>query len=176
MDNKYLLSELLWVIPYSKTLFLKNQNKEIYSFPQKMEKTHLDYFNVLFDHLDLPRPSKETDDAYAFILASYGYATVLNGAAPFDGKYFAPGIILPEQLSSYQIQFFENVKKLFEDHYHLNLMQTTIYTEQKLPYNSLHRKLKIEAIINGEKEKNDFELLYDEIEKQKESIMKKSLE
>ena len=170
MTNKYLLGELLWIIPNGDFEGEKIDGKEIMdgeviSFSKKVGEAHFEFFSKLFDKLGIEKPNSWNDVSCALKIAEKGFATVVNSGRPIDGKYFAT-IFLPKQMTFKQILFFEKNKNLFLENYHDNLLETAIYADEKLPYNSSYRDLKIEKIIEGKRNIRNIDMLYHEIENQ----------
>lgn len=111
--------------------------------------------------------------SYAKLFNSLGMIIVFNSGKRVDGLYHC-GIYLPEYLTKNQIEFLENTRKLFEtNYYQLNgLFETKVYTTAELPYKTTdgYRDLYIESIIENRKNDNGQELLYIEVERQKEQL------
>ncbi len=175
--NKYLLRELLWIIPNNDFEGVQIDGQEfidgkVVSFSKKIGEAHLEFFSKLFDKLRIEKPNSWDDITCALKLAEKGFATVVNSGRPIDGKYFAT-IFLPKQMSLKQIEFFEENKSLLLENYHDHLLEIAIYIDVKPPYNSSYRNLKIEKIIEGKKEYSNLDMFYEELQKQKEFIKTK---
>lgn len=176
MINKYLLRELLWIIPNDQLEETEIEGKkfidgEVRCFSKAIGEAHIAFFSKLFDLLHIQKPNSWNDVTCSFELAKKGFCVIVNSGRPLDGKYFAT-IFLPKQMTYKQIKFFEENKDLFLEHFHDNLLETAICTDEKLPYNSLYRDLKIEKIIENRKCSN-IDMLYEEIERQKDFIKTK---
>lgn len=176
MFNKYLLKELLWIIPNEQLEENEIDGKnfvdgEVRCFSKKIGEAHIAFFSKLFDILHIKKPSSWNDVTCSFELAKKGFCVVVNSGRPLDGKYFAT-IFLPKQMTYKQILFFEENMDLFLENYHDDLLEIAVYTDEKIPYNSSYRNLKIEKIIEGQKCSN-IDMLYGEIERQKSLIKTK---
>lgn len=77
---------------------------------------------------------------------------------------------LPIQLSSNQIQFFEDYKEKISEKY--PDIVTVLYSEEMTEYRTKRRELKKEALLSNN-DGSDIDLLYEEIEKQKEKLKQK---
>lgn len=120
-------------------------------------------------------PSSISYTGYAEYFCKNGLAVNFNSGKILNGKYHAV-IYLPEQLTEKQIAFFEENKALFYEKYDSDIVGVGVYTSKPLEYNSSHknfRDLNIESIIRGDNINNNLDLLYNEIEHQKEELYTK---
>jgi hypothetical protein len=174
IDSKN-VSDLLWIIPGDKT----SQNnlpdgKLITKTKEENLRQHIDIMSKFQKEYNLEEPSQFSYMGFAQEFCSLGMCTLIN-AGKIDGKYAAI-LFLPEQLTPSQIETLNTLRPTFEkEFYHtIELFAVNVYTTNtNLTYkakNNNFRDLHIESIIEGKENKNGIELLYQEIEKQKDTI------
>lgn len=146
------------------------EDGEIVKYPVYTSITHLDYLHKFFGENKIELADIENDVIYAKKLADLGMAVFINSGRPVDGKFYGTWV-LPESLTANQIQTFENLKTLFNEKYNPNLFTSIVVTNSPTGYKQTItgcRDLDIEAIIDGTNIRNGIDLLYKEIELQKE--------
>ena len=163
---------LMILIPY-------NEQDEVEKQPYEIgNRDHRKFCQDMVKKYHLNHIGGESHIDYARTFNSYGFTVIFSSGARVDGKLFA-SIFLPENMSSYQIDFLYDRKEDFQKNYHeiVNLFETLVYTTKPLSYNSGYkdfRSLTIEAIINrNPNQKNGQILLYEELSKRKEEILKR---
>ena len=116
---------------------------------------------------------------YAKLLTALGMIVVFNSDVKLDGKHFL-GMYLPEYLSEKQIVFLEERRELFKEKYHHenSFFEARIYSSSTLSYKTTDgfRNLYIESIIEQKRTDDGQELLYREVERQKQVLMETSHE
>ncbi len=160
------------LIPY-------NQQEEVEKqFYEIGNRDHRDFCQKIIKKYNMVHKGGENHIDYARTFNSYGFAVIFSSGAKVNGKLFA-SIFLPEEISSYQVDFLDSCKECFEEKYHelINFFETLSYTTNPLTYNSGYkdfRNLGIEAIINhNPNQKNGQKLLYEELFKRKEEMLKR---
>lgn len=163
---------LMILIPY-------NEENEVEKQPYTLgNRDHRDFCQKIIEKYDMNHSGGESHIDYAKAFNENRYVAIFSSGAKVDGKYFA-SIFLPEEMSSFQIDFLMNTKECFKEKYHerINFFSTLIYTTEQLPYNSgykNYRSLEIEALINRDPNaKNGQILLYDELERRKKEMLKR---
>jgi len=143
---------------------------EIVRYPSSPAITHLEYLHKFYDENKIELASSENDVIYAKKLADLGMAVFINSGRPVDGKFYGTWV-LPEILTSNQIETFENLRPLFNEKYDHDIFASIVVTNSPTGYKQTItgcRDLNIEAIIDRTNIKNGIDLLYKEIELQKE--------
>lgn len=114
-----------------------------------------------------------TYENFGEYFTDYGIAVVIN-IGKINGKSALGGIYLPANLTEKQIDFFMNRKELFQEKFHENFsyFEPRVRPEGDLPYKTFDgfRDLRIESIIEGKRTDNGQELLFRELERQKEAL------
>lgn len=174
MKQKNIEKSRLWMIPPAGYEDRGLQDGEGIFIGDIINREHSDAFNNFSKEYSFQVPKLASHEVYARYFNQLGFAVVFNSGITIDEKYFAT-IFLPEQLTEKQILFFYDKKSLFEKSYHENVsfFEAIVYTSKDLKYNSVnksYRSLKIESIINGEKNENGQELLYNELDRQLANI------
>lgn len=167
--------QLLWIIPNDNYIEKKLEDGKpiFYQFVlgDRDHRTKTTDFCKKYGFTGYPEGGSHTDWGKYFI--ELGFAVFFNSAVTIDKKYFG-GIYLPKQLTSKQITFFEEQKKLFYDKYHTSssFFDAAVLPDGNLSYRSTNglRDLKIEAIINGKSPENGIDLFYEELELQKSKL------
>lgn len=171
------ISDLIWIIPGDKTeSYNMEDGKIITRGKTSIQKQHIDVIEKVREEFNLLNPSVHSVEGYAKAFCELGIFTLVN-IGKIDDRY-AACLFLPEQLTISQIETLQNLRIIFEENFHLaeSKFQVGVYTTNtnlnyKLSENCF-RDLYIESIINGKKNKNGIELLYQEIEKQKANTRK----
>lgn len=105
--------------------------------------------------------------------ANYGIAVVIN-IGKIAGKIALGGIYLPANPTEKQIEYFMVRKELFKEKFHekISFFEPRVVPEGDLPYNQPEglRDLRIESIIEGNPSDNGQELLFKELQRQKEVL------
>jgi len=174
------LSNLIYLIPGSKTEEISLNDGEIIE-KGKMEgtKQHIDVLLKLIEEKNIENLRETSIVGIAQTLAELDIITIVN-IGKIDGKY-AASMFLPEELTYHQIETLENLKETFENNFHhkVNFFEPCVYTTNtNLTYklkNNCFRDLYIESIIDKIKNDNGIELLYQEIETQKENKPRKNI-
>jgi len=161
-------TQKLWIIPGNELEQLEDGEPILYDSSDHQEncKDFCNKYNINSEYCT-------SHTSYAKLFNSLGMIIVFNSGKRVDGLYHC-GIYLPENLTNNQIQFLEDTKELFnENYYQLNgLFETRVYTTAELPYKTTDgfRDLHIESIIENRKNDNGQELLYIEVDRQKDLI------
>lgn len=174
------LSNLIYLIPGSKTEEISlNDGEIIESGKVEGTKQHIDVLLKLIEEYKIKNENETSIVGIAQTLAQLGIITIVN-IGKIDGKY-AASIFLPEELTYHQIDTVENLRETFENNFHhkVNFFEPCVYAiNTSLTYklkNNCFRDLYIESIINGRKNNSGIELLYQEIETQKENKPRKNM-
>lgn len=166
-------NNLLWII-LGENDYGYNDG-EIVGYPVSTAVTHLEYLHKFYDENKIELASTENDVIYAKKLADLGMAIFINSGRPVDGKFYGTWV-LPESLTSNQIGTFENLRPLFNEKYDPDIFASIVVTNNPTGYKQTItgcRDLDIESIIDRSNIKNGIDLLYKEIELQKESYKHK---
>lgn len=110
-------------------------------------------------------------------LTERGFIAFFNSGATIDNKYFG-ALYLPAELTEKQINFLEDRKELLEEKYNhsTSFLGIRVLPLTPLDYrNNGFRDLKIESIIENNPSDDAIELLYRELNSQKENLKRKSL-
>ncbi len=171
------ISDLIWIVPGDKTeSYNLEEGKIITRGKDVIVKQHIDVLEKLREEYRLPNPSSRSIIEYAKTFCEIGIFTLVN-IGKIDGRY-AACLFLPEQLTSTQIETIESLRTIFEESFHNeeSKFQSSVYTTNTTLTYKLNEKcfrdLYIESIIDGERNKNGIELLYQEIEKHKVNARK----
>lgn len=146
------------------------QDGEIVKFPAVTAVTHLEYLHQFYNENKIELANGETDVIYAKKLADLGMAVFINSGRPVDGKFYGTWV-LPESLTPNQVATFENLKSLFNEKYDPDIFASIVVTNSPTGYKQTIagcRDLDIESIIDRTNIKNGIDLLYKEVEFQKE--------
>lgn len=158
----------LWIIPGDKLEHLEDGKPVFYDFSDHQESC-----SDFCKKYNINNDSCTSHLAYAKLFTSLGMALVFNSGQKMDGYYFC-GIYLPEELSEKQIEFFENSKEMFQEKYYskAGFFTAKVASSVPLTYNTNDgfRDLTIESIIENRTNDNGQELLYIEVERQKEFL------
>lgn len=163
---------LVILIPYDENQKIEKQNYEIGN------RDHREFCKEIIKKYNMEHTNGEGHLDFAETFNKNGYAVIFSSGAKVNGKFFA-SVFLPEKLSIFQINFFENCQNCFSQNYHelVNFFSTLVYSPNNLTYNSgykNYRSLEIEALIdNNLNKKNGQILLNEEIAKRKEEVLKR---
>lgn len=122
-------------------------------------------------------PVGGSHDDWGKYLTERGFIVFFNSGVTIDNKYFG-ALYLPAQLTEKQINFLEDRKELLEEKYNHNtsFLGIRVLASTPLDYrNNGFRDLQIESIIENNPSDDAVELLYRELNSQKEKLKRKSL-
>lgn len=172
--------QLLWIIPGDTAGQLEDGKAIFYGSDSRDGEGHQKNCNEFCIKNGIDAAFCSTHDDYGKLLSALGMIVVFNSGVTIDGKYFIGGMYLPEHLSEKQIEFLENKRELFKEKYHTNksFFDIRVYTEESLLYKTTDglRDLHIESIIEGKRTDDGQELLYREVERQKQALLEESYE
>lgn len=168
------ISDLLWVIPGNQLEEKGLIDGKLMTFTKtEKEKRHAEILGKFMDDYELKKPSSMSEVDYAEALCKEGIFVLIN-AGKIDGKY-AAGLFLPENLTDHQIDTLEALEEIFKQSFYqdLSFFEPCVYSiNTSLTYklkNNTFRDLHIESIIEGKEIKDGQELLYKELQRQKEN-------
>lgn len=135
------------------------------------------------DHQALMQHFSDTyklDTEFCSTHIDYGKFFTENGMILFINAGLISGkragvFFLPAQMSEKQINFLEQRRELFKEHFHENasFFEIAILPNGDLPYKTTSgfRDLQIESIIDGCRSNNGQELIFKEIARQKQNLI-----
>lgn len=160
----------------SKLMWIVNPNGEItaYDYMGKANHTHMECCEDFCEKHKIEAEYCYSHNAYGELLASLGYIIVFNSGHKLDNYYFCV-ILLPEEMTIDQINVLEDLKETFNTKYHQDaaLFKAQVYTtvEQSYKITNHFRDLEIERKIANLPPTSGPELLYQELEIQKEKLL-----
>lgn len=174
------LDNLIWIIPGDDSDKYSLKDGEIVGRGKtSVSKQHIDVLMDFIDEFKIEHKNQISVMGCAQTLAQQGMITIIN-IGKIDNKY-AASLFLPEQATEKQIETLECLRETFEESFHsvVNFFKPHVYsTNMSLTYklkNNCFRDLQIEAIISQKENNNGIELLYQEVEFQKENYPRKNL-
>jgi len=172
MDNS---EWLIWLIPNGEGVLL--EEKVYFKKYVLGDRDHSTFCKEFITKYQLDHKGRgESHIDYAQTFCENGISVGFNSGAMVDGKYFTT-IFLSETLSPFQQDFLDSQKEVYEKKFHSaeNMFSVLRYSKESLSYRSGYpnfRYLKIEALINNDKNKNNGQaLLYQELD----SIQEKNI-
>lgn len=147
----------------NKLLIIISENGDICDYENNVD--NIDHVNSYadFGNKNNITFSQYSHESMGMTLAQLNYVSVINGKAFHI-------VMLPEQLTIEQATFFEQNKEYFYSLDHI--IRTVVYCKEKTDYAERYRKLHKEAMIDRSNI-SDVDQLYNEIERQKEIVLKK---
>lgn len=169
-------TKLLWIIPGG-GFNLEDGNPITYDLDLVNKKDHPERCKEFCEEVGIDCAYCSSHQDFGKLLSSLGMIVVFNSALTIDGRYFCT-IFLPEQMTEKQIAFLENTRQLFKEKYFENvaLFRVKVYTNNLENFSDRidknFRDLYMESIISNNENDNGQELLYKEVENQKELLGK----
>ncbi len=164
--------KLVWII-FGNGYNLEDGTLITYDYNLDLKTTHEDCCKDFCEKHGIDCTFCHSHTDFAKLFTALGFIVVLNSAKKIDGKYFC-SIFLPEKMTEKQISFLEEQKSFFVEKYDTNkaLFKTKVFTTTEHPYKTKDsfRDLYIESIIENNQTENGQELLYREVERQKENL------
>lgn len=166
----------LWIIPGEglEDHGLENGKAIFYGLDLGSNLDHRDRCSDFCKRYNFDVDSLNSHEDYGKFFASLGMVTFFNSGVKVDGKYYGL-LIFPEVMSDAQIAFFEERYDFFKENYnqHRSWFVAKVFSMKPVGYRNDSpnlRNLYTESIIDGKKTDNGLELIYREINRQKEMI------
>lgn len=172
--NRGIETKLLWLLPGG-GYDLEEQGAITYDMDLVNKKVHPERCKEFCKEHNINDSYCSTHEDYARLLTNLGIVVVYNSAVTIAGEYIC-SIFLPEEMTLSQITFLEDLKDLFQEKYYedKSFFSPRVYTNFPKEYSykitNHFRDLYIESIIANNPCKNGQQLLYQELERQKEII------
>lgn len=171
--------QLIWIIPNGE---YENKNLEdgkgvFFSFMAGDRDHRFKCQDFCSEHHLENYPVGGSHDDWGKYFTKLGFVVFFNSGVMIDNKYFG-GMYLPADLTEKQIEFLEARKELLEEKYYHSpsFLGIRVLASYPLDYkNNGFRDLKIESIIENNPSDDAIELLYRELEKQKENLKGKKI-